>query len=501
MMKHKLILLILGVFWTAIGVAQDTPKKMKIDIRRAEYIEFDENIGNQARRIVGDVLFEHNEVLMFCDSAYSYPNNKIEAFGSVHVNQGDTLHMYGDYMEYDGNTNNGKVQYNVRLKDEETLLVTDTLYFNSRTNIANYLTGGTITNADQRLDSQIGYYYASNKVVHFKDSVRVTTPDYLVKTDTLKYNLRDEIAYFLGPTEMFSEEHYLYCEEGNFKSKEKTFQCEQNVYYKNGSSLMWSDYLFYNDSLDYGWARSNVRMEDTVERVIMTGHYAYYKQEPEMGYLTDSALMIIYDDKDSLFLHADTLYSQADSTGEEHIFKAYNKVQFYRTDLQGRCDSMVYQTVDSSVTMYKKPVMWSGQNQITATQMTFYMKDDVIDRFEMGGNALIISQEDIDNYNQLRGKVMKGFFIQGDLRRVDVFGNAQSIYFTRDKEELVGVNQAESTDMRILMIDSEVTSVNMIQKPDGTMYPVGELEETKLSGFEWLEPLRPLSPMAIFQWK
>ncbi|MFO7940780.1 MAG: OstA-like protein [Bacteroidales bacterium] len=500
-MMHKLLFLILGVFCATLGVAQDTPKKMKIEIRRADYIEFDENIGNQARRIVGDVLFEHNQVLMHCDSAYSYPTNKIEAFGNVHVNQGDTLHMYGDYLEYDGNTNNGKVKYNVRLRDDETLLVTDTLYFNSRTSIANYLTGGTITNKDQQLDSRIGFYYSSRKIVHFKDSVRITTPDYLVKTDTLKYNLSSETAYFLGPTEMFSEEHYLYCERGNFKANEKTFQCEQNVYYKNGSSFMWSDFLFYNDSLDYGWARQNVRMEDTVERVIMTGHYAYYKQEPEMGYVTDSALMIIYDEKDSLFLHADTLYSNVDSTGEEHVFKAYKKAQFYRSDLQGRCDSLVYQTHDSSITMYQLPVLWSGQNQITAAQMTFYLKDEAIDRFEMGGNALIISKEDTSNYNQLRGKVMKGFFRQGDLRRVDVFGNAQSIYFTRDKEELIGINQAESSDMRILMVDSQVTSVNMILKPDGTMYPVGQLEETKLSGFEWLEPLRPISPKSVFIWK
>jgi len=500
-MTQKLLILILGVFCTALAVAQDTPKKMKIDIRRADYIEFNENIGNQARRIVGDVLFEHNKVLMHCDSAYSYPTNKIEAFGNVHINQGDTLHMYGDYMEYNGNTNNGKVKYNVRLRDEETLLVTDTLYFNSRTSIANYLTGGTITQDDQRLESRIGFYYSSRKIIHFKDSVRITTPDYLVKTDTLKYNLHTETAYFLGPTELFNKEHYLYCERGDFQANEKIFQCEQNVHYKNGSSLMWSDYLFYNDSLDYGWARQNVRMEDTVERVIMTGHYAYYNQEPERGYLTDSALMIIYDDKDSLFLHADTLFSNVDSTGEEHIFKAYNKAQFYRADLQGRCDSLVYHTRDSSITMYQKPVLWSEQNQITAAQMTFFLRDEAIDRFELQGNALIISKEDVDNFNQLRGKVMKGFFSQGDLRRVDVFGNAQSIYFTRDNDKLIGINQAESTDMRIQMFDSQVTSVNMIQKPDGIMYPQGQLEETKLTGFEWLEPMRPLSSKAVFIWK
>lgn len=500
-MKQKLIIFCLGVFCAVNLWAQDTPKKVQIDIRRANYIDYDENIGNKARRIVGDVVFEHNDILMYCDSAYSYPSNKIEAFGHVHISRGDSLHMYGDFLEYDGNTNNGRVKYNVQLKDDQTTLTTDTLHFNSATNIAYYNTGGVIVKEDQRLESRIGYYYSNIKTVHFKKDVRITTPDYLVLTDTLKYNMRTDIATFLGPTEMHNEEHYLFCERGTLNNNVKVFQCEQNVHYKNGSSLMWSDYLYYDDSLGYGRARYNVKMQDTVERVIMTGHFAYYKEEPEFAYMTDSAQLIVYDDKDSLFMHADTLSSIVDSTGQEHILRAYNRTQFYRSDMQGRCDSLVYHTVDSSVTLYKDPILWSGSNQITAIDMRFFMKDEAIDRFEMSGGALIISQEDSVRFNQLRGKIMNGYFTEGDLRRVDVFGNAQSIYFTKDKEEIVGINQAVSSDMQIRMFDSQVQSVNMIKKPDGTMYPVGELKETKLSGFQWLDSIRPKGRDEIFEWK
>ena len=481
-------------------------KKEQINIVNTDLLLGGKDIGEGVRRFIGNVVFEHNNATMYCDSAYLYGRqNKIHAFSNVHVTRGDTLHLYGDFMLYDGNTDIGKFRNNVRLENKETVLYTDSLDFNNATSIAYYFDGGRIVNEQNTLTSIIGYYYANDDMFFYKDSVVVTTPDYTIYTDTLKYYTEEKIAYFLGPTNIYNEENHLYAENGWYRTEEKKFQFNENARYQNKEKILIGDSLYYDDLNGIGIAIDNIEMIDTAQNMILKGNYAYYTKEPESFLITDSTLLIQVSNKaDSLFMHSDSITSNYDSTGTYRILKAYHKVQMFKSDFQARCDSMVYNFQDSVITMYTEPIIWSEGSQMTSKKVEVHMKNDEIDFFKLITTAFIISQADtISKYNQIRGKEMYGYVRNNELKRVDVFGNGQTIYFTVDEKEneIVGVNSAESSDIIIHMKQGQVSKINMIKQPSGTLYPLEELKETKLKDFQWLDYLRPKSKKDIFDWK
>ncbi len=480
-------------------------RKEQINIKNSDLLVSSQDIGEGVRRFLGNVVFEHNNATMYCDSAYLYSKqNVIHAFSNVHVSRGDTLHLYSDFMLYNGDTKLGKFRNNVRLEDEETTLYTDSLDFDNAQNIAYYFDGGKIVNEENTLTSIIGYYYANSDMFFYKDSVVVNTPDYTIYTDTLQYYTEDKVAYFLGPTTIINEENNLYAENGWYKTEIKQFQFNENARYQNKEKILVGDSLFYDELNGIGVAIDNIEMIDTAENMILKGNYAYYVKEPESFLITDSTLLIqVANYTDSLFLHADSITSNYDTSGANRIIKAYHKVQLFRDDFQARCDSLVYTFEDSVISMYTEPIIWSQGSQMTSKKVEIHMKDEKIDFFKMINTAFIVSQKDSVSFDQIRGKEMYGYIRNNKLSRVDVFGNGQTIYFTVDdkENEIVGVNFAESSNLKIYMKDGQLSRINMIKQPTGTLYPLEELEETKLKDFQWLEHLRPKSKEAIFIWE
>lgn len=480
-------------------------QKEQIDMINSNWFESDKGIGEGVRRLLGDVILKHGNATMYCDSAYLFSRqNKFHAFSNVHVNRGDSIHLYGDFMVYNGNTKIGKFRNNVRLENDSTTLYTDSLDYYSGTNIAYYFEGGRIVNETNTLTSILGYYYANDDMFFFKDSVVATTPDYIIYTDTMKYYTEEKITYFLGPTNIYNEENHLYAENGWYRSEEKKFQFNENARYQNKEKILIGDSLYYDDLNGIGIAIDNVEMIDTTENMILKGNYAYYTKDPETFLITDSTILIqVSNYTDSLYLHADSISSNYDSTGTYRILKAYHKVQIFREDFQARCDSMVYNFQDSVVTMYTEPIIWSEGSQMTADRVEIHIKNEVIDFFKLINTAFIVSEKDTTRFDQIRGKQMIGYIRNNKLSRVDVFGNGQTIYFTVDEKEneIVGVNFAESSDIIIYMKEGQVNRINMIKEPTGILYPLDELEQTKLKDFRWLEHLRPKEKKDIFIWR
>ncbi len=504
-MKKYLVfifLLVLEIFFVSELVAQ---QKEQINIKNSDLFEFGKNRVGGARRFIGNVIFEHQNATMYCDSAYLYSKkNIIHAYSNVHVSRGDTIHLYGDYMLYNGNTNIGKFRNNVRMEDDQTTLYTDSLNFNNALNIGYYFEGGRIINEENTLTSDIGYYYSNDDLFFYKDDVVLVNPDYTIYCDTLKYNTEQKKAYFLGPTDIFSEENYIYAENGWYKTAEKKFQFNQNARLENKEQILTGDSLYYDELFGLGIAIQNVVMTDTVENIILKGNYAFYIKEPESILITDSALLIqVSNLTDSLFLHADTISSKYDTSGIHRILKAYHKVQIYKEDFQARCDSMVYNFKDSVITMHTDPVIWAEGNQMTAEKVEIHMKDDELDFFRLIKTAFIISQKDTSSYDQIRGKEMFGYIRNRQLHRIDVFGNGQTIYFTVDEkeDEIIGVNFAEGSDLKIYMKNGALSRINLIKQPAGTLYPLDQLAQKKLKDFRWLEQLRPKSKKDIFYWE
>jgi hypothetical protein len=235
--------------------------------------------------------------------------------------------------------------------------------------------------------------------------------------------------------------------------------------------------------------------------VIVKGRDAWFDEKTETAFITDSALFIMISEGDSLFLHADTLRMVADTIPDEKIIKAYFGVRFYRVDLQGKCDSLVYFTRDSTVQLFYQPVLWSEIHQMSADFIEMKSRKPAPDEVRLIANAFIISRQDTVMYDQVKGKSMTGFIINEQLDRIFVDGNGQTIYYTRDGDNIIGLNRAESSKIRIHFKDGKIFLISFIGKPEGKLTPIPQLskEERYLSGFDWKEAIRPQSRTDIFR--
>jgi hypothetical protein len=236
----------------------------------------------------------------------------------------------------------------------------------------------------------------------------------------------------------------------------------------------------------------------------MKGNYSVYSKEQQFSMITDSALAILVEKQDSLFLHADTLIALFDSTQQAKDLYAYYKVKFYRTDIQGMCDSLHNNLNDSVLTLYKNPVLWSDENQLTADSITILFKNKQIDQMWLHNTSLIISMDDSVRFNQIRGLNMTGYFADNELRRIYVGSNAETIYYVRDEDEsLIGVNKAVSGSMWIYVTDNEIERIVYIDHPNAVLYPEADMpvQDKKLRGFSWQEAQRPRNKDQIFTWQ
>lgn len=483
----------------------------KVELLHANSLEFDERIGKEVKRLIGNVSFKHENALMNCDSAYLYPSNAIDAFGHVHIRQGDSVNIYGEFLKYNGNTRIAELQKNVRFIQKGTVLQTELLFYDMKTFLANYPNGGTITSKQNTLTSRFGYFNTKKNIYSFKKNVTLTNPQYVMTCDTLNYFSGTSTAFFLGPTEIKNTGNTIYCESGWYNTDNDMAQFSKNAYIITGQQKMKGDTIFYDKTKDIGKAFGNVALIDTTQNIIVTGDYALHSGRQETSIVTGHALLKQYFGNDTLFLHADTL-----RTVDEHPMKnkhekdtsitwrklfAYHKVKFFRTDIQGSCDSLVHSEKDSMMRLYKKPVLWSEENQLTAEKIEIKTSDGEITKMFLKNAALIVSKEDSVKYNQIKGKQMTGYFIKNKLTKIFVEGNGQTIYFAKDKNKLIGVNKAECSNLMIYVKENKVDKITFLKKPDATLFPMSDFSpaEFKLKDFVWREKERPLSMQDIFR--
>ncbi len=354
-----------------------------IEILNADLTAFDVKIGKDARKLIGDVRLKHEDVVMTCDSAYFYPaTSSVDAFSRVMIQQADTLTLTGDLAYYDGTTRIARVRNNVKLVNKDITLLTDSLNYNRSAGIAYYMGGGILTQEDSRLTSGRGRFILDSEIFYFMDSVVIINPDYTIHTDSMKYDTQTEISYFSGPTEITSDERYIYCENGWYDMQQDISYVTEHAYMEEAGRILKGDTLYYEAELGFGRANSNVELIDTAENMTLKGNFGLYYSDRERAMVTDSALMIQVDGSDTMYVHADTLHSIQNPEIEEQsrILKAYYKVKIYRTDLQVMCDSLVYVEADSVFDFYGDPVLWSDENQLTASQMKLYMVDQQLER-------------------------------------------------------------------------------------------------------------------------
>ena len=440
---------------------------------------------------------------MLCDSAHFYPEkNSVNAYKNIHIEQGDTLYMYGDKLTYTGATEIAEMTGNVVLINKETFLYTNHGTYNLETKIANYTDSGRIVNKENTLKSKKGTYYAAEDLIFFKDDVEITTPDYYITSDTMQYNTESEIVYFRGPTDMEGDSLLAYCEYGWYDTKNDIGTMSRNAMVDNLKQIVKGDSIFYNDAIGLGESFGNISITDTTEKMMVKGNYAWFNKEPEQFLVTDNAMFVQFSNNDSLFLHADTLRSvmAGDTINPFRLMSAYYNCKIFSQDLQAKCDSMAYSFQDSVIRLYFEPMIWSDENQMTADSIALFTKNMNPDRLELYNSAFVVSQVDSLRFDQLKGRNLTGYFNDNELTKIFINGNGETIYFLVEGDALIGVNKATSSTIEILFEDGEIKDIFQYE-PGGNIDPPLDTDDPsfRLSGFGWFDDQRPKSVEDIFK--
>jgi len=504
-LRHIFYVLFLMFISGRVNAQEVSPSRKtgtRIEILNADSSMQNMKIDPDLTRLLGNIKIRHNNALMYCDSAYHYKlKNQVRAFSKVHIEQGDTLNLYGNYLFYDGSNGNAFVKGKVELIDKETHLYTDSLNYNVKSKVARYNDRGRITNANNTLTSIIGVYYVSDNIFHFKDSVKIVNPDYVIKADTMDYNTRSEIAYFTGPTELNGDSLYLYCEKGWYDTRKQVTSVWKNAMIDNRTQIVHGDSLYFNDSTGYGESYRNVVIEDTAKHIAVEGNYAWYYKEPERFLVTDRAVFIQISKGDSMFVHGDTLNSitVSDTTGGSYrLMRAYHGCRIFSQSLQAKCDSLAYSFQDSVIRLYRLPVIWSDENQLTSDSMAVFTKNQQTDRLELYNAAFIVSQVDTIRFNQIKGRNLTGHFKNNELYKIDIKGNGESLYYLLDGDAVAGRNQSKCANIEVIVDKGKVKEIYEHDNPEGFIDPPLPASPERLDGFKWFDKLRPRKKNDIF---
>ena len=459
--------------------------------------------GVYMNHLIGDVVLHQDSTYFYCDSGWiDNSTNNLEAFGNIHIMYSDSVDLYGRFLTYDGNTRIAILDSDVVLRDNRATLYTDHLIYDRKNRIASYNTGGMILDEKNVLTSRKGRYFTDTRDFYFSDSVVVTNPDYCMYSDTLRYNTLSEIAYIYGPTNIIGDRDHIYSEDGWYDTRNDKSLLRKNNQIDHEDQILKADSIFYDGGRGYGKAIGNIWMKDTARNVIMTGAISEFYRARHYSYLTGKSEAILIDKGDSLFMHADTFRLILDTAEKARLLLAYRHIKFFRRDLQGMCDSLVYRVKDSVISMYVEPVLWTRENQLTSDSILMYVNNNRIDSMALFNMAFIISQDTKSTYDQIKGKQMRGYFRDDELYRINVIGNAETIYFLREENgAMIGINKLVSSDMAILLEDGKLKSIKYYTQPDGTMYPEEDLakDQQVLKGFEWLKDDRPIKREDIFK--
>jgi lipopolysaccharide export system protein LptA len=513
--SFRIIVLMLFIQLPAGIISTCAQETRKIELLNADVSEFDQTINARATRLLGNVQFRHENVNMYCDSAYLYrEDNRLEAFNNIRITQGDSITLTGKRLIYEGNTRVAQVFEEVVLRDRKMTLYTDQLDYQMEEEMASYTQGAKILDGENTLTSIFGYYYSRLNDFYFREDVLLTNPKYTMDCDTLKYNSVSETAWFLGPTWIRSAENIIYCEDGWYNTQEQTSFFRKNSYLQTDGQKLRGDSVLYNRNIGIGMVFGNVSIYDSTNKIEISGDYGEHHELSDSSWITGNALLSQYYPDDTMSLHADTLlavgyYDSPYSTQIKRNMFAFHHVKLFKPDLQGICDSLVWYRPDSTIRLFGDPVLWSGANQLIADSVSIQTSNNEISIMYLVNNALIVSKVDsldiavIDSirFNQIRGKNMTGYFRENKMYRIEVEGNGQTIYYAKDKKNKnFSVNRADCSDMVILVDENTVKSITLLKAPDGTLYPIRDLAtwELRLKGFRWNEARRPLTKRDIF---
>ncbi|MDX2002689.1 MAG: OstA-like protein [Chitinophagales bacterium] len=500
MVRHLYILL-----FFLLAASAHAQEVKRIEILNADALRSDvsKGKGKEANKLVGNVRLKQEDVILNCDSALFYTKiNAVDAFGHVHIEQGDSVDIYSDSLKYNGDKKIADLYSNVTLRQGNAVLTTPRLTYWMDKKMGTYFNGGHLIDKDVDLTSYRGYYYSDTKTAFFKKDVVLKSKDYTLYSDTLSYNTETEISTFYGPTKIVTDTTTIHCESGWYNTKTDIAAFGKNTILESSPQTLFTDSLYYEKVTGFGKALKSFTWIDSSMDIILKGRLAVFKEKEEHITATDQALLIYLLDGDSLYITADTLISNKGIDSIRNLY-AFHHVKIFKSDLQGLCDSLFFTFRDSVMWMYRDPILWNEENQLTGDTITMTMRNEKIDQVELKKNGFIVNESDTGIYNQIKGKNIFGYFENSKLDRMLAKGNGESNYYGKDDSgAYMGLNEAICSSMWLYMDSTGVRKVTFLNQPSATFIPMQQIvpKDHLLKGFNWRSAERPLKKEDIMSW-
>jgi len=634
--------------------------------------------------IAGGAIVKQGTTLFDADSIAINPTtHEAEAFGNVHINQGDSVQTYAQYLKYIGTDKTAYLKTNVKLVDKKATLFTQALDYNLQTGIGNYHNGGKVINGNTTITSNDGTYYADTKDIYFKNNVVVIQPKNHVTTDSLLYNMLSQNYNLNGNSYIKSPEAEIYTTQGNydFKSDNAIFTSRTTVKDSSGRVYVANNMAMDNKSGN-AQMEGNALVRDSAGGYIVLANQIFLNKKTNSFLATRKPVLIIKQKNDSIYVAADTIFSgystavkneqfvmkkdsaaydslhmqnRADSTlkadtlhGKQPLIKlserdsalhlahvidsldanhnnqrqkisrtkenlidsliikasrdslkidslnakssaaigdslkaialrkysskidssqlkknrnevkeipltdtvkpakatmdsvsidslrnitvnpirnpdstrnsnkdklnksdssryflAFHHVRIFSDSLQSVCDSLFFSTKDSVFRLYYDPIIWSGRSQITGDTIFLYTKNKKPEHLYAFDKSIIINKTTQGFYNQIAGKTINGYFINGAIDYMRVKGSqAESIYYAQDKDSAyLGMNRATGDVIDLYFKKDDLEKVLFVNDIKGKFYPMKDIPEDQkyLKDFIWLNDKRPKTKLELFE--
>lgn len=514
------------VFLSLITLNAFAQERKNIEIKESgAFGDIDEEKYPGARILTrsdaGQVHVYHDGIDMWCDQAILYgKENFVEAYGNVLMKQGDTIQMVAKYAEYSGKTQLAVAKGDVVLTEPSSVLTTQKLFFDRLKQQAFYNNEGQVVrDSSGTITSTVGRYYMQESKYRFLNTVKLVNPEYVLTTNQLDFYSESGHAYMYGPSRIVGETSTIYCERGFYDTNADTgyFIKNSKIDYDNREVV--GDSMYFDRKLDFASATNNIKITDTINNSIIKGHYAEVYKSKDSAFVTKRALAISVQEKDSVYIHADTLMV----TGKEdnRITRAFRNAKIFKSDLSGKSDSIhvnhqsgLTQLINLSrlsstdpFAVKRRPILWSLKNQMTGD--TIHIKSnpetEKLDSLLLFENAFLISKDSIgvNDYSQVKGKRLVGLFDEeNQLKQVNIFKNSESIFVLRNEDdELIGYDKARSANIEMFFEAGDISIYKRLIQPEAKTYPEEDFPENlrKLKDFDWREEERPLSVADLFK--
>ncbi|MEO9474684.1 MAG: OstA-like protein [Cyclobacteriaceae bacterium] len=479
------LLTVLLISGQSFGQSKKEKIKYKADI--GERIKKD---GERVQKLTHHVVFTQENTTVYCDSSYYYrTTNVMEAYGHVKIVD-DSTTITSDFLIYNGDLRTAKLRDNVIYQKGEKRLYTNYLDYDLDNEIAHYFNNGRLVDSTNTLTSKIGYFYSQEDYAIFWKKVILDAPDYDLYSDTLRYQTETKIAYTFGPTTIIKEDStVLKANKGEFRTEvdQSLFaqgRIETDEYYMEG------DDLFFDDIERYYKAIGHVKLTSKEDSIIIVGDEGYYDKEAGISKVYGGRpIMKRPINNDTLYLVADTLVAVESDYDSAKRILAYYDVKLFKKGLSGIADSMAYFKKDSLLVFYEDPVMWNAKNQSEGDTIKLLLKNEQLDKMFINSNAFMTSEDTLVNYNQIKGRNMTTFFIDGKIDHLNVNGNGEMLYYSLEEGDstLMGMNKIFCSHMRIEFKDDKLIRFKVYVNPDANFIPPHELtaDIQRLDGFQW----------------